>query len=245
MFDRQILPRLRQRFGSKESLFTRVLRFTEIGEAALAEALVDLIEAQSDPTLALYAGRGEVRLRLASRAKDANEAEACFAPIDAAVQRRVGSHLYGRDHETLEAVVGEMLKTTETTLAIAESCTGGLLGHRVTNVPGSSAYFRGGVLAYADDVKATTLGVPKADLQKHGAVSAVIAEAMAHGVRERLGATYGISITGIAGPDGGTEEKPVGTVFIAWAGPEGCLAKRFQFYTNRESFKGRTTTAAL
>ncbi len=245
MFEKQILPRLRERFGGRESLITRVLRFAGIGEAALAEALDDLIAAQTDPTLALYAGRGEVRLRLATRALSAEEAQSRFAPIEAEVRKRVGSHLYGYDDDTLEGVIGKLLEQEGATLAVAESCTGGFLGHRLTNVPGSSRYFVGGVIAYANEIKTGQLDVPEADLEKYGAVSAVVAEAMARGVRNRLGSTFGISITGIAGPDGGTEDKPVGTVYIGWAGPDGCDARRFMFPTSRETFKIRTTTAAL
>lgn len=245
MFEKQILPRLRKRFGDRESLITRVMRFAGIGEAALAEALDDLIAAQIDPTLALYAGRGEVRLRLATRASSAEEADQRFAPIETEVRKRVGRHLYGYDDETLEGAVGKLLDQEGATLAVAESCTGGFLGHRVTNVPGSSRYFLGGVIAYANDIKTAQLGVSAADLQKHGAVSAVVAEAMARGVRDRIGSTYGISVTGIAGPDGGTEDKPVGTVFIGWAGPNGCDVQRFHFPMGRETFKIRTTTAAL
>lgn len=245
MFEQQIIPRLRARFGGRESLITRVLRFAGIGEAALAEALEDLIAAQVDPTLALYAGRGEVRLRLATRAKSREEAERRFAPIEEEIRKRVGSHLYGFDDDTLEGTVGKLLQANGASLAVAESCTGGFLGHRLTNVPGSSRYFVGGVIAYANEIKTGQLNVSADVIERHGAVSAAVAEAMARGIRNRFGSTYGIAVTGIAGPDGGTEEKPVGTVYIGWAGPDGCDVQRFLFPTNRENFKIRTTTAAL
>jgi PncC family amidohydrolase len=145
----------------------------------------------------------------------------------------------------LEEEIGGRLAAQRLTLAVAESCTGGLLGHRITSASGSSAYFVGGVIAYANDVKVRELGVPADALAKDGAVSEPVARHMAEGVRERLRADIGIGITGVAGPEGGTESKPVGLVFVAVAGPKGAVAGRFQFGGDRAAVKTAASEAAL
>ncbi len=145
----------------------------------------------------------------------------------------------------VEARIGPLLLSRGWWLAVAESCTGGLLGHRITNVPGASAYFRGGVIAYANEVKMQLLGVPEAVLLKHGAVGEPTVRAMAWGVKERLQADVALAISGIAGPGGGTPEKPVGTTWIALATPEGIQARRYRFSGSREENKWQATEAAL
>lgn len=144
-----------------------------------------------------------------------------------------------------EHLIGARLTTIGETLATAESCSGGLIAHRLTNVPGSSAYFRGGVVAYSNDLKMVLLGVEKVDLQRHGAVSAQVAQAMAEGARQRLMAAWGLGVTGIAGPGGGTVEKPVGLVYIAVAGPGGTVVIENRFEGSREEIKAATAERAL
>ncbi|MCX7590594.1 MAG: CinA family protein [Kiritimatiellae bacterium] len=141
--------------------------------------------------------------------------------------------------------IGRMLQSSKATLAVAESCTGGRLADRITAVPGSSSYFRGGIVAYANDVKSTLLGVPRNSLVQHGAVSAEVARQMARGVRRLLGADYAIGVTGIAGPGGGSWEKPVGTVFVAIVGPREALGRGFRFRGSRSAVKGQSCIAAL
>ncbi len=146
---------------------------------------------------------------------------------------------------TLEETIGERLRVTGGSLATAESCSGGLIAHRVTNVAGSSAYFLGGVVSYSNEAKVSLLGVSKASLVEHGAVSEAVARQMAEGARARFGATYGVACTGIAGPSGGTPEKPVGLVYIGVAGPAGTRVERCQFTGDRERVKNQTAERAL
>jgi len=165
--------------------------------------------------------------------------------VESPVLAALGDDCYGRDAESLELVVGRLLLERRLTLAVAESCTGGLLGHRLTNVPGSSAYFERGVLVYSNRAKEELLGVPAEILRVQGAVSAPCAEAMVRGVCERAGTPCGLAITGIAGPEGGTAAKPVGTVFVALAVPGGVSSRRFRFAGDRASVKWQSTQAAF
>ncbi|MEK7838602.1 MAG: nicotinamide-nucleotide amidohydrolase family protein, partial [candidate division NC10 bacterium] len=162
-----------------------------------------------------------------------------------AVTAALGQDCYGRDGDSLEEVVGRLLVQRELTLSVAESCTGGLLASRLTDVPGSSGYFDRGVVVYSNDAKEQLLGVPNALLRAHGAVSAPVAEAMARGICAASKSPCGLAVTGIAGPDGGTPDKPVGTVFIAAAVPAGVEVRRFRFSGSREAIKWQSSQAAL
>ena len=221
-------PWLRQS-GLVQGVFTsRQLHFWGIGESTLAEQIEDLL-AGTNPTVAPYAGGGEVMLRLTACAETVAAGRDLLAPVEAELRGRFGDRCFGADADTLASVVLDQLRASGQTVAVAESCTGGGLGSLLTAVPGSSDVVLGGVIAYANAVKETLLGVPAQLLDQHGAVSDPVAEAMAVGVRRRLGADWGVAITGIAGPAGGTPAKPVGLVHIAVAGPDGavCLARRY------------------
>lgn len=244
MMRREVEPRLRAVTGAVP-LFSRTLRLVGIGESAMAQAVADLIEEGRAPTVAPYAKRGETRLRLTVRAEDKDQAARMIAPVEAEIRRRLGRHVFGADDDTLEAVVGALLLERGLTLATAESCTGGLIGHRLTSVPGSSAYYRGGVVAYDNAVKTGLLGVPEAVLASYGAVSEETAARMAAGARDRLGADVGLATTGIAGPGGGTETKPVGLVYLALAAPDGTRVRRQQFPWDRSGNKEMAAQAAL
>lgn len=231
---------------SGETIVSRTLRFCGIGEGALEQLLKDLIDVQTDVTIAPYAKLGEVHIRLTTRAQSEDEAQVRIAPVEAQVRERAGRYLYGSDEETLEEVVGRMLREMGVTLAVAESCTGGLLGGRITNVPGSSDYFLGGVISYSNSVKQRLLGVSEKTLREHGAVSPNTAREMAEGVVKATGANIGVSITGIAGPDGGSEEKPVGLVYLAVAqGDYPARAFPYTFWGDRPSIRGRAVQQAL
>jgi nicotinamide-nucleotide amidase len=248
MWEQQVEPRLRDRLAASSGglrLYTRVLRLVDIGESQVAHELQDLIAAQTDPTLALYASPGEVKIRLATKAQDPETAAARFQPLQEEIERRLGPYLYGFDEDTMEVVVGKLLVERGATLAVAESCTGGLIGHRLTNVSGASRYLVADLVTYANEAKVALLGVDPEILARHGAVSAECALAMAAGARERAGATYGLATTGIAGPTGGTPLKPVGTVFIAAADAERSVVERFFWPTSRLAFKERTAQTAL
>jgi len=213
-------------------LASRMLRFWGVAESTLAEQMADLLEG-SNPTVAPYAGAGEVKLRLTARAATAAEAQALLLPVEAEIRRRAPEACFGADDDSLAAVVLARLRACGHTLAVAESCTGGGLGAALAAVPGASDVFLGGVIAYANAVKQGLLGVPAALLEAHGAVSDPVAQAMAEGARRTTGATWALAITGIAGPAGGSAEKPVGLVHIAVAGPDGCSSEGLRLGSSR------------
>lgn len=212
------VPWLRQAGLAKGVFASRLLRFWGVAESTLAESVADLL-ALENPTVAPYAGAGEVKLRITARAETPEAAEALLQPLEAQLRQRTGSLCYGADDDSLASVLLERLRQRGDTLAVAESCTGGGLGAALAAVPGASDVFLGGVIAYANAVKQDLLGVPADQLQRHGAVSDPVARAMAQGVQRLTGATWTIAVTGVAGPAGGSAEKPVGTVYMAVAGP--------------------------
>lgn len=222
MWRETAVPYLRRQGWGQGVIYSRTLRFWGIGESNLAEKVATQLALQN-PTVAPYAGKGEVRLRVSAQAPTEAEAIALIEPVQQEIQTIAGADYYGTDQDTLATVVGSLLKQAQQTVAVAESCTGGGLGAFLTQVPGSSVYFRGGVISYDNQVKVELLGVSEADLAEHGAVSDPVAQQMAAGVRDRLKADWGLSITGIAGPDGGTESKPVGLVYLGIAAPDGSV----------------------
>ena len=209
----EVVPRLAAR-GGASVIRSRVLRTTAIGESVLAERLGEIERDIAPLTLAYLPDQVGVDLRITSWDLPSDDADARLASAAELIRARAGGHVFGEGDDDLAAVLLQALKSAEVRLAVAESCTGGMLGARVTAIPGSSASFLGGVIAYDNQVKVDALGVPPDLIAKHGAVSAEVALAMARGVRARLGAEAAVAITGIAGPDGGTEEKPVGTVWF-------------------------------
>lgn len=219
MFERYAVPWLRSNMDGTAPLFSKSLKFAGIGESSLEHALADLIESQRDPTIAPYAKEGEVMIRLTTRASAEAEAYAKMAAVEEEIRRRVGQQLYAEEDVSLDAVVVKLLRQRGWTLSAAESCTGGLFADMTTSHAGSSEAFLGGVVSYTNAAKEAMLGVPKSLLegpQAPGAVSAQTAAAMAEGVRQRLGATFGISFTGVAGPSP-SDGKPVGLVFMGIA----------------------------
>ena len=219
--------------GLAEGVFaSRMLRFWGVSESALAEQMADLL-ALENPTVAPYAGAGEVKLRITARAATAAAAEVLLEPVELDIRARSGVACFGADDDSLASVVLELLRHRGETLAVAESCTGGGLGAALAAVPGASDVFLGGVIAYANAVKQALLGVPAAMLESHGAVSDPVACAMAEGARRATGATWAIAVTGIAGPGGGSAEKPVGLVHLAIAGPDGCTSEGVRFGASR------------
>ncbi len=228
------VPFLKTQGYGQNPIYSRSLRFFGIPEAALAEQVNHLF-ASTNPTVAPYAGKGEVRLRISARAANAADANELIEPIAQEIKQIAGVHYYGTDEDTLASVVGQLLKTTGQTLAVAESCTGGGLGQMLTEIPGSSEYFMGGVISYANRVKVELLGVNADDLAAEGAVSEIVARQMAAGVKSKLETDWGVSITGVAGPGGGTETKPVGLVYIGIASPDGGVEGiKYQLGNRRE-----------
>jgi nicotinamide-nucleotide amidase len=229
MWQETAVPYLKNQGWGSDTIYSRTLRFWGISESALAEQVAPFLTLPN-PTVAPYASRGEVRLRISARAASEAIATDLIDPIEAQLRQIGGDHCFGSDDDSLASVVGDLLRQQGSTVAVAESCTGGGLGHLITSVPGSSRYFQGGIISYANAIKEMLLGVNAQDLATQGAVSDLVAQQMAQGVRSRLGSTWGVAITGIAGPDGGTAEKPVGLVYIGIAGPAGFLQSyRYSF----------------
>lgn len=218
MWQETAVPYLKDHGWGTSTIASRMLRFWGTSESALAEQ-VDRFLAQPNPTVAPYAGQGEVRLRISARASSLEAATALIEPTAAAIRAVVGIDCYGQDDDTLASVVGALLAQQGQTLAVAESCTGGGLGQALTAVAGSSTYFLGGVIAYANAVKVALLDVDPQVLDQQGAVSDLTAQQMALGVKQRFQSDWGLSITGIAGPGGGSPDKPVGLVYIGLATP--------------------------
>ncbi len=233
MWEATAAPWLREAGLAGGVFASRMLRFWGVAESDLAERVQDLL-ALENPTVAPYAGAGEVKLRVTARAADGAAAAALLAPVEAELRRRGGGCCFGADGDSLASVVLAELRRRGETLAVAESCTGGGLGAALVAVPGASEVFLGGVIAYANAVKRDVLGVPAALLDTHGAVSDPVAEAMAAGARRLTGASWAVAVTGIAGPDGGSTDKPVGLVHIAVAGPDGCRSEAVRFGRGRE-----------
>ena len=245
LFQDEVLPRILHAMEGQARVAYRVLRTVGEGESRLYEKLTDFDVQCPHCTLAYLPQRSGVQLRMgASGASDA-EAQSRLDQAEAFLRGRLGACVIGTEDETLEVLVGALLKKRGQTLAVAESCTGGLVSDLVTNVPGSSDYHLGGVVAYANAVKMGLLSVPETTLLTHGAVSAETAEAMARGVRLALKADWGVATTGIAGPDGGTEEKPVGLVYVACANADSCRVVRHRLSIDRLSNKHRFAQAAL
>lgn len=213
LLTREIMPWLRHRFQLKDRIMSRVMKVAGIGESTAEERVRDLI-ASSNPTLAPTVKRGEIHFRITAKSAEEAEAVRLLDEMEAAFRERLGTHVFGKDQETLEQVVGQMLLERGLSIACAESCTGGLLTSSLTDVPGSSNYMQFSAITYSDEWKESFLGVPWDILMKRGAVSAETVQAMASGIREKTGADIGVAISGIAGPDGGSLEKPVGLVYI-------------------------------
>lgn len=222
MWQETAVPFFKSQGWGKNIIHSQMLRFRGIGESALAEKVAPLFESDN-PTVAPYASRGEVRLRISAKAKTQDEAMAIIAPVASKIKEIAGLDFFGSDEDTLASVVGDLLRNSRQTLSVAESCTGGGLGEIITATPGSSEYFSGGVIAYANKVKTDLLSVKELDLVKLGAVSATVAEQMALGVKQLINTDWGIGITGVAGPGGGTDAKPVGLVYVGLASPDNKL----------------------
>ncbi|HEU5347338.1 MAG TPA: competence/damage-inducible protein A [Ktedonobacterales bacterium] len=240
MWNNEVLPRLRPRSG--DNLFTRILRVAGMGESSVEER-VDAVLHSSNPTVATYAKRDAVDVRVTAKATTPEEARALVEGVEERIRAALGRHIFGIDSETPQSVVLDMLVERGLTLATMESCTGGLLSSLITDIPGSSNAFRGGLISYATDLK-EMWGVPAALIGRYGVVSVEAARAMASAARERTGASVSVSVTGVAGPDE-QEGKPVGTVHIAVASPAGTRETSQNFRGPRSEIKLRAAYTAL
>jgi len=221
------------------------LRTTGIPESLLAERIGSLDEILEGARLAFLPSPTGVRLRITVQDRDESTADERIRVVERRIRARVEKYIYGTGDEELEEVLGRILTARKLTLAVAESCTGGLIADRITNVSGSSAYFERGIVAYSNESKVQLLGIARAYIEAHGAVSKEVAEAMAKGIRTLAKTSIGLSTTGIAGPTGGTPEKPVGLVWVGYTDERGTLALRFAFGDQRLRVKERASQAAL
>ncbi|HEX3043780.1 MAG TPA: competence/damage-inducible protein A [Bacillota bacterium] len=247
MWEREVEPYLKKLLARENNpvLSSRVIRMVGIGESVMEERIMDLIKNQTNPTIAPYAGKGEVTLRVTAKSTEEAYNQQIIAETIARITERLGSYIYGFDGDNLETVIGRLLKNSKYSLATAESCTGGLIAHRITNIPGSSDYFLGGVNSYSNELKVKLVDVPAETIQKYGAVSSETATAMAIGIRKKTGAGIGLAVTGIAGPGGGTPEKPVGLVYFAVSSNEGTTSESRIFPFDRIGNKEASAQAAL
>lgn len=244
MFEEQVYPYLHQL--QPEVICSKMVKICGVGESMTETMILDLIEQQTNPTIATYAKVGEVHLRITAKAENEAEALKLIAPVEEELYRRFGDKIYtDREQESLEEAIGRLLCEHNLTVTTAESCTGGLLAGRLVNVPGISGNFKEGYITYANEAKEKLLGVSHRTLKEHGAVSEETAREMAQGVRRAAGADIGIGITGIAGPDGGTEEKPVGLVYIGCCFCEQTYVHRFIFTGNRSKVRESAVAKAL
>jgi nicotinamide-nucleotide amidase len=230
---------------TEQCFVSRNVHIVGMGESAVEAVLKDRMIAAINPTIAPYCQAGEVRLRVTASAKTAQEGKAmCDALIKTLYETEVGPYIYGVDIDLTQAVVNE-LRARHQKIAVAESCTGGGIGARITNVSGASEVFDGGVISYSNEIKARVLGVSQENLDTYGAVSAQVAKEMAQGVMRLMNADYGLSVTGIAGPTGGTPEKPVGLVYIGLATRNGVFAQECHFAGDRDWNRTLSATEAL
>jgi len=248
MFRQQVIPLLEEKLTAKGELAvlcSRVLRIIGPGESVIAERIKDVLEDQGNPTIAPLAKGGEVHLRITARAGSKEAAEKLLAEKAADIYGLLGDAIYGEGEEGLEFSVARLLWQKKLTIALAESCSGGLLSHRLTNVPGSSAYMLAGLVTYSNAAKTELLGVEPELIASQGAVSAPVAARMAAGARRVGRAHIGVGITGIAGPGGGTKDKPVGLTYIALDAEGYYFCRDYHFWGSRREVKERAGQTAL
>jgi nicotinamide-nucleotide amidase len=244
IFEHGFAPFLEKKGYVGEKVYEKHLHVTGLPESAVAERL-EGVAVPAQVHLAFLPQTEQVNLRLWGAAPNEETFRERTEPVAKVIRRKLGAHIFGEDDATLEQVVGEALAGRGETLALAESCTGGLIAKRVTDVSGASAYFPGGVVSYANEAKVKLLGVAAATLEAHGAVSEETAREMAEGARARFGATYGLAVTGIAGPSGGTDEKPVGTVCFGMAEEGRTTSEARYFGGGRDWVRLRASQHAL
>ena len=244
MFENHVLASLRSVAGNVFGA-RRVLRVSGMGESAVDELIAPIYTAYPNVQTSILFSRTEIEIHLSAFSDSQEGSTSVVDELAQKIADKLGPAVFATNGETMEEVIGHLLKERNKTLSVAESCTGGLIGMRLTEVPGSSAYFLEGVITYSNEAKERALGVPSDTLRSHGAVSSETAEAMATGVRERAGTDYGIAVTGIAGPDGGTDEKPVGTVFIGYADEKTAKSLKLTLPGDRYLVRWRSSQAAL
>ncbi|MFB3920317.1 MAG: competence/damage-inducible protein A [Terriglobia bacterium] len=244
MFEAACMPRLAS-LGLASFIRSRVYKVVGLPESEVDQRIAPIYGEYSNPATTILAVSGAIEVHLRARAGNEADAAALLSNLGDKIEAALGDYVFSSAGETLEEIVGMYLTMRQKTIAVAESCTGGLLSERLTRVPGSSGYFLGGGVCYSNELKTKLAGVPADLIQAHGAVSRQVAQALGEGIRLRTGASIGVGVTGIAGPGGGTTEKPVGLVFIALADERGTQVREFRFPGDRDRIRNWATTAAL
>jgi nicotinamide-nucleotide amidase len=243
--DKKVIPYLLQHNPGREIIKQRIYKLFGLLEPEINEKLKDLEKRFTSLHLGFYPNFPEHHLTVSVRTENLQKTDHLLDVIESIIEERLAWYLISNNSQTLEEVVGELFLAKKLTLSVAESCTGGLIGHQITSVPGSSAYFDRGLIVYSNSAKKELLNIPKRILDRYGAVSQETALLMAEGIRKLSGSDIGLSVTGIAGPGGGTPEKPVGTVWIALASAKGTQAGLYQFDGRRDQIKTMTAYTAL
>ncbi|MCT8975878.1 competence/damage-inducible protein A [Clostridium sp. CX1] len=243
MFENYVIPFLKK--YSNGVLSSKILRICGIGEGIMAEQISDIINHSTNPTVAPYAKEWEVTLRITAKADTEESASKLIAPTEEEIRRRLGDNIYGEGETSLEEVIAKLLISKKLTISTAESCTGGLIASKLVNYPGVSSVFMEGAVTYSNYAKMNRLNVKEETLEKFGAVSEETAKEMAEGIAKTSGTTIGLSTTGVAGPGGGTDEKPVGLVYIGLYINGNVQAKKLEFSGSRDMIRRRTTITAL
>ncbi|MFI5114619.1 MAG: competence/damage-inducible protein A [Terriglobales bacterium] len=244
IFEGECMSRLRAKVPPLH-IAIRVLKMAMMPESQVDARVAPIYKTYSDVQTTILAGAGEIQLHLRCRKESQAAAEARLEELAEKIENELGDAVFSRKNESLEQIVSYLLQMRSLTLAVAESCTGGLLAERITSLSGSSRYFLGGAIVYSNELKTQFASVPKALINKHGAVSREVAASMAEGIRQRCLSSYGIGITGVAGPTGGTEQKPVGLVYVALAGEEGTQVVERNFPGDRKRIRWFATQQAL
>ena len=244
LFESVCVPRL-ARYSGGERIRTRVYKVVGLPESEVDQRIAPIYRDYANPSTTILASLGSIEVHLQARAASESEAEAVLSDLGDKIEITLGDYVYSSKGESLEEIVGMYLVMRQKSVAVAESCTGGLLAERLTRIPGSSNYFRGGAVCYSNDLKSRLAGVPAAMIDAHGAVSRPVAQALAEGIRQRSGADLGVGITGVAGPSGGSAEKPVGLVFISIADERGSQIREFRFPGARDRVRHWASQMAL
>jgi nicotinamide-nucleotide amidase len=244
MYLEGLRPVLEERFGGRIFMRRRILHTCGVSESAVNQAIQDIMK-RGAPAVGLTVKETGVDIRIIASETGAERAQSLVDSTEAAIRERLGDAVYSVDGQPMEEVVGALLKQRRLKLSVAESCTGGLIGARITNIAGSSEYFERAAVTYSNPAKTEMLGVPGALLERYGAVSSEVAAAMARGIRQAAKTDLGLSVTGIAGPDGGTEQKPVGLVYTALASAQGVKTNEHRFLGNREQVRMKASQMAL
>jgi nicotinamide-nucleotide amidase len=245
MFEKQVIPYLKKNFKLTSCLYSKIVKIVGLPESAVNARVKDLLKLKPPLTVGIYAHAGEIDLRINAKAASEKGAAKMMAPVIGKIQKRFAINVSSLDGEPLEKIVGELLARQKKTLAVAESCTGGLISSRLTDMSGSSRYFLMGEIVYSNRIKIERLGISPELLKKSGAVSSLVALRLAENIRKIAKSDFGLSASGIAGPSGATKTKPVGLVYIGFSSKNKTYAKEFHFLGNRTQIKYKTSQAAL